>query len=107
MTEGNAASSQPETVIDRFINSAGSLVRGENMTETTCDRKGRIYLEESIRAKYGEKFIAVEAPGELVLLPVPDDLVKDLEEIGRSLRGLSVEDLKRRTDEQAQREVGM
>jgi hypothetical protein len=33
--------------------------------------------------------------------------VKDLQELGRSLRGLSVEDLKRRIDEEAQREVGM
>ena len=48
----------------------------------------------------------MEAPGELVLLPVPDDLVTDLEEIGRSLRGLSVGDPKRCIDEQAQREVG-
>ena len=77
------------------------------MITAECDEKGRIYLQESIRAKYGKRFIVVEAPGELVLLPVADDPVKALRDIGRSLRGLSVEDLKKRIDEQAQREVGL
>jgi hypothetical protein len=45
--------------------------------------------------------------GGFFLVEVPGELVQDLQEIGRSLRGLSVGDLKRRIDEQAQRKVGM
>jgi len=92
---------------DRFNNPRAFLSDGGTMLKTICDKKGRIRLSQAIRSKYGEEFIVVEMPGELVLLPVPDDPVNDLQEIGRSLRGLSVEDLKRRIDEEAQREVGM
>jgi len=77
------------------------------MITAECDEEGRIQLEPDVQQRYGRKFFVVEAPGELVLLPVADDVVKDLQEIGRSLRGLSVEDLKRRIDEQAQRDVGI
>ena len=91
----------------RFISSALLLFFGENMITAECDEKGRIQLSPEVRQRYGRKFFLVEAPRELVLLPVAEDPVKDLQEIGRSLRGLSVEDLKRRIDEQAEREVGM
>ena len=77
------------------------------MITAECDEEGRIRLGPGVRQRYGRRFFVVEAPGELVLLPVAEDPLKDLQEIGRSLKGLSVEDLKRRIDEQAQREVGM
>jgi hypothetical protein len=91
----------------RFISSALLLLFGENMITAECDEEGRFRLGPELRQRYGRRFFVVEAPGELVLLPVAEDPVKDLQEIGRSLRGLSVEDLKRRIDEQAQREVSM
>ena len=105
MTEANDAGGQPET--DKFMNPVDLPPSGENMMEITCDRKGRIYLEESIRARYGKKFIVVEAPGELVLLPVPDDPVKDLREWGKPLRGMSMEEIKQAIQEQAEKEVSM
>jgi hypothetical protein len=105
MTEGSVASGQMETATDRFMNSAGFLVHGENMIRATCDRKGRLYLQESVRAKYGKTFIVVEAPGELVLLPVPDDPVKDLREWGKPLQGMSMEEIKQAIQEQAEKEV--
>jgi hypothetical protein len=91
----------------RFTSSALFLLCGENMIIAECDEEGRIQLGPELRQRYGRRFFIVEAPGELVLLPVAEDPVKDLQELGRSLRGLSVEDLKRRIDEEAQREVGM
>lgn len=93
--------------VGRFIKPSPPLFRGENMMETTCDKKGRIHLREAIRARYGEKFVVVQMPDELVLRPVPKDPVRDLEEIGRALKGRSVEELKELIDEQARREVGL
>ncbi len=93
--------------VGSFINPSRFLVCGENMLETTCDKKGRIHLRESIRARYGEKFVVVEMPDELVLRPVPKNPVRDLEEIGRTLKGRSVKELKELIHEQARREVGL
>ena len=75
------------------------------MQKAQCDAKGRIYLREKTRKKYGKKFVVVEAPGELILLPIPDDPVKDLEELGKPLRGLSIKEIKRRIRERAMKEV--
>jgi len=91
----------------RFISPSHLLALGENMKETTCDRKGRVYLRESVRAKYGDKFVLLEAPGELVLLPVPKDPVKDLEELGKPLRHLSLREIRRIIDRRARQEVGL
>ena len=41
----------------------------------------------------GRKSFLVEAPGELVLLPVPDDVVKSLEEWGKPLQHLSLDEV--------------
>ena len=56
------------------------------MQETQCDAKGRIYLREKTRARYGKRFVVVEAPDEIILLPIPDDPVADLAEFGKPLR---------------------
>ena len=77
------------------------------MKQTICDTKGRIYLQESVRAKYGDKFVLLEAPGELVLLPVPKDPVKDLEELGKPLQPLSLRAIKRIVEQRASQEVGL
>ena len=91
--------------VDRLIKASHLPSMGENMITAECDEEGRIQLGPQVRQRYGRRFFVLEAPGELVLLPVAEDPVKDLQEIGRSLRGLSVEDLKRRIDEQADKEV--
>ncbi len=70
-----------------------------------CDKKGRIYLKESVRSRYGEKFVIVEGPDGLMLRPVPEDPVKDLEELGRSLRKESLQTIKKRIRQRARKEV--
>lgn len=90
---------------DRFISRVHSRVCGENMIKTRCDKKGRIYLRPSIRTKYGRDFLVVEKPGELVLLPVPADPLKDLREWGKPLQRMSMEEIKRAIEEQAEEEV--
>lgn len=75
------------------------------MQTTRCDSKGRIYLKEAIRSKYGEQFVVVEEPSEIVLRPLPEDPVKDLEELGKDLRGHSIKEVKRRIRERAIKEA--
>lgn len=75
------------------------------MITTQCDQKGRIQLKQAVREKYGEKFVIVEAPDKILLLPVPRDPVRDLEELGRPLRGISMKALKKRIRARAEEEA--
>ncbi|HSA30103.1 MAG TPA: AbrB family transcriptional regulator [Phycisphaerae bacterium] len=77
------------------------------MMTAQCDKKGRLQLSSEVRRRYGERFFIVEAPGELVLLPVPDDPVKDLRQWGKPLQGMSMEEIKQAIQEQAEKEVSM
>jgi len=90
----------------RFISSALLLFFGENMITAECDEEGRIRLGPDVRQRYGRRFFVVEAPGKLVLLPVPEDPVKDLEEWGKPLQHLSLEEIKRIIDKRAREKVG-
>ena len=74
------------------------------MQRTQCDERGRIYLKEDIRAQYGEEFFVVEVPGELILIPVPKDPVKELARIGRKIRRKSLKQMKQAIAEQAAEE---
>jgi len=75
------------------------------MTLTICDAKGRLYLKEELRKKYGDRFIAVSAPGEIVLLPVPTDAIKDFQEATQKARQYSVKRLKELIHEAAGQQV--
>ena len=90
----------------RFISSALLLSFGENMITAECDEKGRIQLGPELRQRYGRRFFVVEAPGELVLLPVAEEPVKDLQKLGRKLNGYTIGELKERIHQQAMDEVG-
>lgn len=71
-----------------------------------CDDRGRILLPKDLREEYGEKFIIAKAPGEVVLIPVPKDPLKDLRELGKKLpKDMSVADLKKLARELALKEV--
>ena len=73
---------------------------------TKCDQKGRLYLCEAIRDRYGEEFVLIELPDGLLLRRVPEDPVADLEKLGSELEEETVEELKRAIEEQAEEEVG-
>ena len=75
------------------------------MLKSKCDSKGRLYLRESVRDRYGEQFVVVQAPDRLILLPVPSDAVSDLRQLGKPLRGLSLKQIKRQIANQAEKEA--
>lgn len=66
--------------------------------------KGRVYIRESLRAKYGEQFIVVPGPRDLRLVPVPEDPVADLRELGKPLRGVPLRRIKKAIEEEARRQ---
>jgi hypothetical protein len=90
---------------DRLMNSTGFLVHGESMHMTQCDKKGRLQISQAVRSRYGDKFLILEGDREVILRPIPRDPLQDLREWGRPLQHLSIEELKRHIDEQADKEV--
>lgn len=76
------------------------------MANVKLDDRGRLLLTKEIREKYGDEFVIVEAPGEIVLLPVPKDPLKSLREEGKKLpKDMSVKDLKKMARKLALKEV--
>ncbi len=55
------------------------------MKPTVCDAKGRIYLEQDIRKKYGTRFFVVPTGDKILLFPLVDDPVKDMAELGKKI----------------------
>jgi len=61
-----------------------------------CDDRGRILLPKDVRDRYGKEFVLVKAPDEVVLIPVPKDPLKTLQEEGKKLpKHMSVIELKK------------
>ena len=75
------------------------------MIKTKCDSRGRIYLRDEIRSKYGRAFIVQEGDESVTLVPVPDDPVEDLAALGMSLPTESPEQIKQRIRRRAVREI--
>jgi len=75
------------------------------MKAAQCDKKGRIYLKQSLRSRYGEKFVILEASSEIVLLPVPCDPVEDLADLGRPLKDHTLKQLREKILHRAKEEA--
>ena len=91
----------------KYLNPARLSLVGEKMLKAKCDRKGRIRLQASMISKYGDEFFVVQAPGKLILFPIPDDPVKDLQKMGEKLKGYTIDELKKMIQQQAEEEVGI
>ncbi len=75
------------------------------MEQLKCDSKGRLYLKESLRKRYGERFVVVPSTGEILLIPIPKNPVQDLREATKKIRGMSLEQLKALIEKQARKQV--
>ena len=70
------------------------------------DDRGRLLLAKEIRERYGDEFAVVEAPHELVLLPIPKDPLKALRAEGKKLpKGMSVHKLRKKARQLALKEI--
>ncbi|WP_049985749.1 hypothetical protein [Halobellus rufus] len=70
------------------------------------DSNGRLYLSSELRKKYGERFHVVEYQDRLELIPIDENpLAAVRDEIGDSLDGESVAELREDALENAKREA--
>ncbi|HLC67236.1 MAG TPA: hypothetical protein VJK52_06385 [Candidatus Nanoarchaeia archaeon] len=77
-----------------------------NMKWVTLDEKGRILLGRKIAEQYGEKFIIVKSPRELILLPVPKDPAAAMAELGKGkVDSLTLPEMRQLIRQQAEEEL--
>jgi len=66
-----------------------------------CDDKGRVVLPKPMREHHGEKFLAVDTPEGIWLIPRSGDPVRRLRELGRPLPDVPIAELRRHGRERA------
>ncbi|MCD6559896.1 AbrB family transcriptional regulator [Thermococci archaeon] len=69
------------------------------------DSRGRLYIPKSMRSKVGSEVYLVETPNGILIIPKPEDPLKELEELGKSLPEVSPEKLKGEILKQALEEL--
>ncbi len=70
------------------------------------DDRGRLLLSKETRRKYGNEFAVVQAPGEIVLIPVSKNPLKALRIEGKKLpKDMSIAEIKKRAREHAMKET--
>jgi len=69
------------------------------------DSKGRLYIPRKMREKLGSEVYLVEIHDGIVVIPKPEDPVKELEEIGKSLPDKPIGELKMEIIKQAMEEL--
>ena len=70
-----------------------------------ADSKHRIGLGKSVVEEYGERFVIVRLPNEILLRPVTKDPLKALQEEGKKLKGVGWKKLRREFEEELGRRV--
>ena len=73
------------------------------LTET--DEKGRIYLPMNARQKYGRKFLLIELPNGIKLVPVPKDPIQDLQQVMKKISKKDIQTIKKEIQLQALKEA--
>ena len=72
------------------------------------DKKGGLYLPKEIRKFNVDEFYTSVVPEGILLVPRVKDPIKVLEEEGKKLpQNLSIEELKRKALEEAEKEIGL
>lgn len=72
---------------------------------TTYDDKGRVYIPKKYQHKLSKHVLIVDTRDGLLLVPVPDDPVAVLEEIGKTLPAMTLKQLKSEIMKQAAEEL--
>ncbi|MDK2781764.1 MAG: hypothetical protein PWR13_792 [Archaeoglobi archaeon] len=69
------------------------------------DDRGRVCIPKPLREKIGKEVFVVETREGILLIPKPQDPVKELEEIGKQLPEKSVKELRREIESAAMEEI--
>ncbi|PSQ42549.1 hypothetical protein BRD17_08605 [Halobacteriales archaeon SW_7_68_16] len=71
-----------------------------------ADSQGRLYLSSDLREQYGERFHVVEYEERLELIPIDEDPLQAVRgEIGDTLEGESIEELREEGLQRAKQEA--
>ena len=76
------------------------------MPVLALDEKRRITLPREVVGDKRQKFAVVKTPDGILLKPLPLDPIKALQEEGKKLKVLSMQELKKAIEEEALNEVG-
>jgi len=72
---------------------------------TQCDAKGRVYIPKVLQKKLTKEVFIVETPEGILLIPIPDDPVQELERLGEKLPPLTIKQLKEEITKQTLEEM--
>ncbi|MBI2581226.1 hypothetical protein HYV85_05490 [Candidatus Woesearchaeota archaeon] len=77
------------------------------MKATLADDRGRITLGTKVVERYGKKFVVVETPRDIVLVPISNDPIAELARIGKQggIDKYTLKELKRMAAEEAEEEI--
>lgn len=64
-------------------------------TIAVMDKQGRLYIPKRIKRPLESRFFVVKVDSKLILIPVPKNPAKDLEELGKGLPKKTVEEMKK------------
>jgi DNA-binding transcriptional regulator/RsmH inhibitor MraZ len=82
-------------------------IRGpdSSMMIAKCDEKGRLYIPKKLQSKISSEMFIIELKEGLLLVPVPEDPLKELQLIGQSLPDKSIAEFKSIIEQEALEEV--
>ncbi|NJE30631.1 AbrB family transcriptional regulator [Thermococcus sp. 18S1] len=70
------------------------------------DSKGRLYIPKELRKSLSQEVYLVRVEDGILIIPKPDDPIKELEELGKKLPNLTLEELKREIIKEAEKLAG-
>ena len=79
------------------------MMKSRNMI-TQYDAKGRVYIPKVYQKKMTKDVFIIETKEGLLLIPIPEDPVQELEKLGEKLPSLTIKELKNAILEQATNE---
>jgi len=69
------------------------------------DERGRLYIPKSLRGKIGKEAYLVEVEDGILVIPKPEDPIKELEEIGKAIPDKPIDEIKKDILKQAMEEL--
>jgi DNA-binding transcriptional regulator/RsmH inhibitor MraZ len=74
-------------------------------TIVKMDKVGRIHIPTSLKYDLGPRFIITRLGDKLILTSMPEDPIKDLEEMGKSIPDKTLKDLRKEILEEAYNDI--
>lgn len=74
-------------------------------TIVKMDKGGRIHIPISLKDDLGPRFIITRLGDKLILTSIPEDPVKDLEEVGKSIPDKTLKELRKEILEEAYNDI--